>query len=179
MNSINRQNSTAKNLMVIGLLGLFVIVIPVGFIGVLVYFDLAYTVPTALAITAFTVSVILAIRQKRINIYSVAAVIVGLLFLASSIIEFSFGAFTQNMSINDQINFSGLIRPNRVSHGLSSIGVGLASILVNFGNIKNKNLSIDSLQIQKYKSLRVFQLGGGIFLFLFGIYIFINGLQPL
>jgi hypothetical protein len=179
MNVINKQNSSAKDYMVLGALGLFFIGVPIGLISVLVYFDIPYVIPAIIAIILFAISAILTIRQKRIDTYSVAILMAGLLFLASSVIELGFGIFTQNMPIHDQIEFSGIMRPNQVSQGLASIGVGFVFILVNLRSIKSKNLLKENSLVQNYKVLSIVRFSAGIFFLLFGIYIFINGLRPL
>ncbi len=179
MSITNTQSSSTKSSVVIGAFVLSFFVILCGLMGFLTYFDLTYTVPATVAIIAFAVSVIPSIRQKHISSHSITALIVGFLFLASSIIQFGFSSFTQNMSIHDQIEFSGIMRPDQVSHGLALIGMGIAFIWVNVRNIRNKNLSGEKVQVQKYKALSIFQFGIGIFFFFFGVYIFINGLQPL
>ncbi len=176
MNVIN--NNLAKSLMVIGAFSLFIIAFIFGVTGMFAYFGF-YTFPATLAIISFSTSGILAIRQKRISIIFIATLITGFLFLTSSIIEFGFGIFTQNMSIRDQIEFYGIMRPSQVSHGLASFGAGIIFVLVSFKNIKSKSLLNGSNLSQMYKIFNVVQLGVGVFLLLFGIYIFITGFQPL
>lgn len=165
--------------MVLSALGLFFIGIPLGLIGLLVYFGLSYVIPAATAITAFVVSISFTVRQKRANAISIVTFMVGLLFLASSLIEFGFGIFAQNMSIHDQIEFSDIMRPEQISHGLGSIGVGIVFILVSFNNIKSSSLLKGSGLAQNYKILKSVRIGAGIFFLLYGIYIFINGFRPL
>ena len=179
MNIINQQNSSAKTFMIIGILGLLFIVIPIGLIGFLVYFDLTYVVPGILAIISLSASVIIAVRKKYVNIYSLVMLMAGLLFLTSGIIEFGLGAFTKNIPFHDQIDFLGIVRPNQVSHGFANIGIGIIFILVNFENIKSKGMSEENRLLQKYKALRIFQLGVGIIFFLLGVFTLINGLRPL
>ena len=179
MNTIFKQNSLVKDLIVLGAIGLFFIGIPLGLIGVLVYFDLSYVVPAAIAIIAFVTSVSFTFRQKCANTISIVTFTVGLLFLVSSLIEFGFAAFAQNMSIHDQIEFSGIMRPEQISHGLASIGAGIIFILISFRNIKSSSLLKGNDSAQSYKILKVVWLCAGIFFLLFGIYIFINGLRPL
>jgi len=179
MNAINTQNSSVKVLVAIGILGLFFIAILFGLAGILIHFNLTYAVPAIFGMISFTVTVILLIRQKRFSVHSLTSLIVGFLFLASSLIEFGFSAFTQNMSIHDQIDFSGIMRPHQVSQGLASIGVGLVLIFVNVSNINIKKSLEENTQIRNHKPLNFLKFGIGIFLFFFGIYMFINGLQPL
>ncbi len=179
MNTIDKQNSSVKDLIALSTLGLFFIGILFGLISVLVYFDLSYVIPAAIAIIAFVVSVIFTARQKRSSTISIVAFTVGLLFLASSLIEFSFGTFAQNMSIHDQIEFSSIMYPKQISQGLASIGAGIIFILVSIRNIKSSSLSKGNGSTQNYKMLKVIRLGAGILFLLFGIYIFINGLRPL
>ena len=178
MNIINKQNSSAKDLILLGTLGLFFIGVPVGLISSLVYFDLSYVIPATIAIISFVTSVIFMVREKRISTISIVTFMVGLLFLASSLIEFGFGTFGQNMSTHDQIEFSGIMRPKQISHGLASIGAGIIFILVSFKNFKSSSLLKEKGSSQHYKILKVVRLGAGIFFLLFGIYIFINGLRP-
>lgn len=180
MNVMNTQNNFIKNLIIVGLFGLFCVAVMFSLIGAFIYFDLIYVFPAMLAIISFFASVILAVRHKRINIYPIAMLVIGLLFLASSIIEFGFNAFTQNMSTHDKIDFFGTIHSADISHGLAMIGVGLAFIWLSFfGVIKIKNLPQENIQVQLYKMLSILQIGIGLFTFFFGIYVFIDGLQSL
>ena len=179
MNISSQQNSSAKTSMIIGILGLLFIVVPIGSIVFLVYFDLAYVVPGILAIISLFASAILVVRKKRVNMYSLMMLMAGLLFLTSCIIEFGLGTFIQNILIHDQIDFLGIVRPHQVSHGLANIGIGIIFIVANFENIQSKSMSEENRLLQKYKALKIFQLGIGIFFFLSGVSSLINGLRPL
>jgi hypothetical protein len=166
MNTINGQKNSPKFLTVIGLFVLCLVILFV--MGLLVYFEL---IPATFAVISLALSIILPIHQKRLSIYSVTALVAGLLFFASAIIEFGFSAFTQHMSILDRMKFSAIMRPDQVSQGLASIGVGIL-IIVHFSQILRRRQSLGMTGLFR------FQLVIGIFLFLFGAYIVFSGLRP-
>ena len=179
MNMTSEQTNTLKSVFMISAIAICLLAIPFGSIAVLVLSDLTYIVPSTLAIISFTLSVILSIRQKSLSAFSIIAFLVGVLFLASSVIDFGFSRFTQNMSAHDRFVFSGIIRPNQVSQGLASIGIGIALISVGLRNISAKTLEESNGQLQKLKPISLFQIGVGILFLLLGIFGSFGGLQPL
>ncbi len=171
MNTINRQKSSPQLLVAFGLFVLCLIALPFV-IGLLAYFKLAYVIPATFAVISLAFSIIFPLHQKRLSVYSVTALIAGILFFASGIIEFGFSAFKQNMPILDRIKLSGIIRPDQVSHGLASMGLGLL-LIVHFSQILRRR------QSSGMAGLFGFQLVIGILLFVFGAHIAFSGLQPL
>ncbi len=170
MNAINGQKSFPKLFAAIGLLVLC-FALPSA-MGLLAYFKLAYAISATFAVISLAFSIIFPIHQKRLSNYSVTALVAGLLFWASSVIEFGFSTFKQNMSILDRMKFSGIIRPDQVGYGLASMGLGLIFI-VHFSQM------LRSRQSSGMAGLFGFHLVIGIFLFVFGAYITFSGLQPL
>jgi hypothetical protein len=175
MKIINTLTDLVGPLAILGAALLFFIIIPLGGIGYLAFSGLGHYIPATLAILAFSSSAILSIHQKRISINAAVVFMAGLLFLASSVLAFGFALFTQNMSILDQIRFSGILRPRQVSQGLATVGMSLIILLANFGTSKMKSVA----ETGSRKNLNAFSISIGIFLLLIGIYSVINGLLPL
>jgi hypothetical protein len=132
------------------------------------------------AIIAFAFAIILARVEKRISIYSVFAGIIGLLFLANTIIEFGYRPLTQNGLSIEEIKFYAGLRPQGISLGLWRMGIGMSYVLVGFlqmsGKYYKNRIDLDQ------KTLRVF----GIFMAILGVIqsltgfnMFVNGVYPL
>jgi hypothetical protein len=179
MNTIGKKNNSAKSLKLLGVIALSFIIIPCGITGVFAHFTLTYVIPAIFALISFAFSIIILIRYKHISLHFIAGLIVGLLFLASSVVEFGFSAIAQNMSISQEINFFGIIRPSQISHGLANIGIGLATIFINWGNATVKKLPDGNTQMQNQKIASIILVVFGILFLIFGFDMLVNGLQPL
>jgi len=162
------------------------IVICLGLIGVIVYFNKFYIFSTAFTIFLFTLSATFLINRKRISlpmqkrapIYSIVFVIVGVLILASSIFGLGDSIFVQKMSIQEQLNFYRVLRPEQVSFGFMESGMGILLCWGSFANFKDNVLSEANDGARKHKILYLFTLHAGIFCFVVGIYLVIHGLYP-
>ncbi|MBC7879345.1 MAG: hypothetical protein H7Y59_19425 [Anaerolineales bacterium] len=147
MSTITKGTSVGKVLLILCMLGLLFIVLPFSSIGALAYFDLVYVVPLILSITLLCISAVLVIRKKSINLYSIVIFIAGLLFLASSVTEFGFIRFTQNL-ITDNYTEIFLVErlATHIAQGFSLIALGIFVFLL--GYVKNKNqLNVSKIEI--------------------------------
>lgn len=176
----------ARNWTAIGLLISFIVIF-VGWLSVFVYFGKSYIISLPAAILFIAFSVIILINRKRLStpifrkqlpIYSVFWLISGLLFFASSIIDFGYGAFAENMSIQEQPNFFRVLRPEQISFGFVECGLGVLLFWGGLSNLKDKVSSEASAQNQKDKKIFIFTLCSGIFCFVYGIHSVIMGLYP-
>lgn len=163
-----------RNWKLIGFLG-FVLACLAAMI-VLIINDLYYLVAAFVAFLSLAFSAITLMSQKRISFYSVMALIIGLLFLASSIIEFGYIPFAQNMPITQQIKFSSILRPQQISNAFSLIGVGIMGALLGFRIITTTNLLNKNSQV--YKMIYITQISVAIGGSTTGLYLAIKGLYP-
>jgi hypothetical protein len=169
MNTLTKQKNSFGTARTIGILLLSCLIISIGAVSVLKYFTIAYVLPTFFAIISFTIAVVLPIRQKRLSIYPFGAVIIGVLFLASSTIKFGYAAFAQNFSIYAQIDSSLFMLADLLGDGLEYMGEGLVLVFVTASRIK---------QLQTLnKGLLYLGFGFGIFVFVSGVNLLVDMLQ--
>ena len=129
------------------LLGLvFVCLAPIIF---LVANDLNYLFIAFFAFFSLVFSAIMLMSQKRISIYSIMALLIGLLFLASGVIEFGYIPFAQNMPIAQQTKFSSILRPDQISGALCLIGLGISLVLLGYRQITTMSLSSKNAQVYR------------------------------
>ncbi len=171
------MNTKTTNWKLIGLLLLLgFIIVCLVLMTVLFTNDLDYIFTASVAFFSLAFSAIMLMSQKRISIYSVMALIIGLLFLASSIIEFGYIPFAQNMPITQQIKFSSILRPQQISNAFSQIGLGISLVL--FGYRQITTMSLPNKNTQVYRMLYIAQISAAVFMTISGIYLVINGLYP-
>jgi hypothetical protein len=159
----------------IGILFLLIFIC-LGLIIGLVSYDMDYLFLAVFAILSLAFCVILPIIQKRISIYSVMALIIGLLFLASSVVSFGFRPFDLNMSISERSKFYAILNPPEISGGFGEIGVGLLLVSLGFKQITTKSLPNTNNQV--YRMIYVAQISAGIYSFCTGLYLVANGFYP-
>jgi len=179
MNATNEQNRLVGTLVIIGMLLFCFIAVPFGLAGFWSLDRLTYIVPAFVAAITLSTALAMSIRQKRISIGVVVIFIIGVLFLASGVIQFGFSNFEQNLSNHDRVEFYRMMRPDQVSRGLANSGMGIGLILVCIADIKRKVQTGDDLRSRRQKALIVVVICVGIFFLFFGIYTVISGLQPL
>jgi uncharacterized membrane protein len=156
------------------LLGLvFVCLAPIIFLVTngLNYLFIAFAAFFFLAFFAITL-----MNQKRISIYSIMALLIGLLFLASGVIEFGYISFAQNMPIAQQTKFSSILRPDQISGALCLIGLGIFGVFLGYRQITTMSLSNKNAQV--YKMIYITQISAGIYTSITGLYLVMNGLYP-
>ena len=171
MNSTTPKKRPIGLLAAIGILLLLLVIIPFGITGVLTYLDANYFIPAIGAIISFTFAGVFIIRQKQTPISSAIAIIVGILFLGSSVIELGFSAFERSLSIYSQAEFSMVLRPNQISHGLADLGTLLAIASLVFARFRQDQVS----NITDYRILHIFYFGICILLFIMEIYSILDG----
>jgi hypothetical protein len=103
--------------------------------------------------------------------------IIGVLCLASSVIEFGYGAFESSLTIHDQMVFSSVLRPEQISHGLANIGAVLAFASLVFARFKQEQKS--SEKVQSYNGLFILYLSVCIILLVLGVHLIVDGFPSL
>ncbi len=155
------------------ILFIIVLIVPIVLISIVMYFHLFYTIPAALAVISFSNGVILLMKKKPF--YFLIALMIGALFLASSIIEYESDKFSNTLTRDELKEFSRVLRPERISQGLSNIAMGFGHIVINILMIIKDGRKIREGNNVIYL-LNVFI---GIGFFLIGINSILHGLQIL
>ncbi len=120
-------------------IGIALLIVTVIF-GILILIP-AYALKAIFAIIAFTIAIVLPIRQKQFPFSSLVFMGVGILFILSGAIGGAAENFTNSLSVSSQIEFSKILRPWQVSTGLSHVGFGIYSAMLAWiwsTSLKNK-----------------------------------------
>lgn len=179
MNTINRPKSFVKFPVIIGTLFFVFLLVFFPTLLILSPARLSYIAPAIVSILAFGIAFIASIRQKRISVIFLLAFIVGMVFLASGILQFGYKSFTENIPIHDKAEFSRIVRPDQVSRGLNNVGSGFIYAVWAVISLKRKTGSEERFHAQRYKIVGTLIICSSIFLMFFGLYNVIDGFRPL
>ena len=162
------QSNSAKSWVAIGKALFLFLGIPLGLLGICLYInlDLALVAEfTGVTILALSVSVGLIVYQKRVPIYSIMALIIGLLFFTSSAI-FAYG---------NTLNLHTEVTLNQIGIGLANTGIGLTFLTIAMGS---SAINKSNLILYKYPkiSMIIFLICGTL-LVVVGIFSFVSGIN--
>ncbi len=131
-------------------------------------FNSVAVIPAFYSLIALVLSITFLIFQKRVSTYSTLGLIISILFICASLM----------LGYSNTLSFPEKAYANQISSGIGGMGFGLALMtlsIISFG--LNKSGLTSNLKYSK--ALMVWVSICGIFIFAFGMYMFVLGCQYL